>query len=39
MADSEEKKDDKDPAQKILEIIKGYYKGISKREEEGMGAD
>lgn len=35
----EEKEDKKDPAQAILDLIKEYYKGITKREDEGIGSD
>lgn len=37
MEDKNEEK--KDPAEAILELIKKYYKGIKKREDEGIGAD
>ncbi len=37
--DEEENDKDKDPAESIRDIIKKYYEGIKKREEEGVGAD
>ncbi len=32
-------KENEDPAKKLLEEIKKYYEGISKREDEGVGSD
>lgn len=37
-ADDEEK-DDEDPVEAIFRIIEQYYEGVSKREDEGMGAE
>ncbi len=35
----EKKNEDKDPAESIMDMIRKYYEGIKKRENEGVGAD